>query len=84
MLSKCANPDCNTTLHYLREGKVFKIESEAEVTSSSVKPIRQVEHFWLCGNCSASLTLTYAKDVGVQVIRKPVALTPPHARRAIA
>jgi len=82
MLSKCANPDCNATLHYLREGKVFKIESEAEVTASGVKPIRQVEHFWLCGNCSVSLTLTYTKDLGVQVVPKPADLV--QARRAIA
>ena len=31
MLSKCANPDCHTTLHYLREGKVFKVESESDL-----------------------------------------------------
>ncbi len=28
MVSKCANPACSTPFHYLREGKIFKIEVE--------------------------------------------------------
>ena len=28
MVSKCANPACSTPFHYLREGKVFRIEVE--------------------------------------------------------
>jgi hypothetical protein len=28
MVSKCANPACSTPFHYLREGKIFKIETE--------------------------------------------------------
>src|SRR5690349_20720735 len=58
MLSKCANPDCPTTLHYLREGKVFKVESDADlfVVDGQKRPTRKVEHFWLCGPCSETST----------------------------
>lgn len=28
MVSKCANPACSTPFHYLREGKIFRIEVE--------------------------------------------------------
>jgi hypothetical protein len=71
MLSKCANPDCTSTLHYLREGKVFKVESEAGIfLLDGTKPARKVEHFWLCGNCSSTMTLTYDKVRGVQMTKK--------------
>jgi hypothetical protein len=73
MLSKCANPECQNTLHYLREGKVFKVESEsAPFLLGDQKRQRKVEHFWLCGSCSAALTLTYHKDDGIRVTRKPL------------
>lgn len=29
MVSKCANPACSTPFHYLREGKIFRVEVEA-------------------------------------------------------
>jgi hypothetical protein len=28
MLSKCANPGCSAKLHYLNEGKIFRVESD--------------------------------------------------------
>jgi hypothetical protein len=70
MLSKCANPECLTTLHYLRSGKVFKIELEGPVLVTGKKPVRRVEHFWLCGPCSQTQTLTYEPVLGVRVLRK--------------
>jgi hypothetical protein len=77
MLSKCANPTCTTTLHYLREGKVFKVESDADlllVNGQSKKAPRRIEHFWLCGPCSETLTLVTHEGRGVQVVRKPMIL----------
>lgn len=79
MLSKCANPECATTLHYLREGKVFKVEADELRAIDAPKPVRRVEHFWLCGPCSTSLTLIYDRAAGVRIIQKPAI-----ARRAIA
>jgi hypothetical protein len=70
MLSKCANPECTATLHYLRSGKVFKIELEGPVLVTGKKPMRRVEHFWLCGPCSETQTLTYEPVMGVRISRK--------------
>ena len=74
MLSKCASPECSNTLHYLREGKVFKIENDSDIqmVSGQKKPARKVEHFWLCGTCSERYTLINDKEVGVRVVEKPM------------
>jgi hypothetical protein len=71
MLSKCANPSCSTPLVYLREGKIFSMDSIAKAARSNgpslVKPVERVEHFWLCGPCSAYLTVSYHPECGLQV-----------------
>jgi hypothetical protein len=73
MLSKCANPQCSTTLHYLREGKVFKMEPVVipKDGETARKPMKSVEHFWLCGPCSESWTLLYDRESGIRVAAKP-------------
>lgn len=76
MLSKCANPSCSTPLVYLREGKVFRMENPPQTQSmeetQGIKPrsVNRVEHYWLCGSCSADLTLAYDRQRGVQVVPK--------------
>lgn len=72
MLAKCANPSCSTKLVYLREGKIFMVEASAqpEKLQPSPKPVNRVEHFWLCGPCSAQMTLAYDRQNGVQVVPK--------------
>jgi hypothetical protein len=76
MLAKCANPTCSTPLVYLREGKIFMVEappqrkSSEERVVSMPKPANRVEHFWLCGPCSAQMTLAYDQQHGVQVVPK--------------
>jgi hypothetical protein len=85
MLTKCANPSCSTPLVYLREGKIFMIESAPESKLGVVekgparKPQSRVEHFWLCGPCSSNMTLTFDRQRGVQVVQKPL-----HILRAAA
>ena len=76
MLSKCANPSCSTPLIYLREGKIFKMESglQPQVEPRGpmlVKAGTRLEHFWLCGPCSSQLTLAWDRELGVQVVPKP-------------
>jgi hypothetical protein len=76
MLSKCANPSCSTPLVYLREGKIFMVESPQQarpalVGPPSPKPQNRVEHFWLCGPCSSNLTLTCDRHGAVKVVLKP-------------
>ncbi len=64
MISKCANPACSTQVHYMREGRLFRIETAPQGPAGSEplefrerKPPRRIEHFWLCGKCAASFTL---------------------------
>jgi hypothetical protein len=86
MLSKCANPACATPLVYLREGKIFMVESSELPRAASApalpKKPHRVEHFWLCGNCSADMTLTYDREAGVQIL--PKAHPPQKVLRAFA
>ncbi|HEY2114068.1 MAG TPA: hypothetical protein VGJ51_03210 [Candidatus Angelobacter sp.] len=76
MLAKCANPSCSTPLVYLREGKIFMVESPQSQTDKDAaiifrpKSPNRVEHFWLCGPCAAQLTLTYDRQRGVEIVRK--------------
>jgi hypothetical protein len=76
MLAKCANPSCSTPLVYLREGKIFMVESpqpQFEVLSAAPakpKAANRVEHFWLCGPCSGEMTLTYDRQRGIEIVRK--------------
>lgn len=76
MLNKCANPSCSTQLVYLREGKIFVMErapqsQPPEMAGPEKKAMPAgVEHFWLCGPCSAEMTLIYDRAAGVRVTRK--------------
>ena len=89
MLAKCANPSCSTPLVYLREGKIFMVESsqrQSELMNSAPtkrKAAHRVEHFWLCGPCAGEMTLTYDRQRGVEVVRKAVGKAP-LTRRAAA
>ena len=40
MLSKCANPACEAKLHYLHEGKIFRIDTESlALAGRRAKPV---------------------------------------------
>ncbi len=75
MLSKCANPACSTPFQYLREGKLYQIElsptEEGGLHLVRRRPGRKVEHFWLCGPCSARMTLAYQRGKGVITLPLP-------------
>lgn len=92
MLAKCANPSCSTPLVYLREGKIFMIESAPQSSSKSssktnaaaplklaAKAQNRVEHFWLCGPCSLEMTLIFEHHTGVQVVPKTLRPLRPQA-----
>jgi len=54
MVTQCANASCGKPLHYLRDGRIFLFKvkkDDGEIRTS------QAEHFWLCGDCSASNVL---------------------------
>ena len=74
MITKCANPACSVPFHYMREGRLFRMEFDPDphgigpALVGSLKPPRRIEHFWLCGACSGTLTLVM-KDGKVQTAR---------------
>jgi hypothetical protein len=68
----------------LREGKIFMMEQShsPQVRPEGpvlVKPNSRVEHFWLCGPCSAEMTLTYDSEQGIRLVPKE-----PKIKRAAA
>jgi hypothetical protein len=70
MLSKCANPNCSTPFHYLRDGKLFRwdgIGIAHHPVKPAPKPNRKVEFFWLCGECASYLTVVFQQGTGVTV-----------------
>jgi hypothetical protein len=84
MLSKCANPQCTEPFHYLREGKLFQIDSRTVAGPTAVsgkKQVHRIEYFWLCGVCAETLTLSF--DPGKDVITKPLAKGPVHFSKKI-
>ncbi len=83
MLSKCANPACSQPFRYLRDGKLFEIETRvgADPAVGERKPSRRVEFFWLCGQCSTEFTVVNDKEQGVITIPIPTQIA---VRRAAA
>ena len=55
MVSKCANPACSTPFHYLREGKIFRVE--VEVTP----PVAEEETIDLSNGTKVPFLLTARK-----------------------
>jgi len=84
MLSKCANPDCRATFHYLGQGKLYEIRYDA--TPKDPQPFKKAagrsERFWLCDQCSNLMTL--AVDSAKKVILMPLTARTELVKRAIA
>ena len=72
MVSKCANPDCDKQLHYLREGRVYLFETIAAVAKGSKPAVSKNEHFWLCGDCARVMYLQSDGNNGVRIMRRPL------------
>jgi hypothetical protein len=72
MVAKCANPACEARFRYFREGRLFQIERKSDgAAHNGGKNGHNVEHFWLCADCSANLTLTIDGDGHVSVQPQP-------------
>jgi hypothetical protein len=68
MLDKCANPACGARLHYLRDGRLFVRHRQCDAS----EPCGHcVEHFWLCGACTATLTLALEPGRGLVALPRP-------------
>lgn len=90
MLSKCANPKCNASFQYLSEGKVYELRYSqqpivpsltvnAKLTTTSKKMPQRLERFWLCAECSTTMTLGVDRAQNIVIV--PLK---PHVRHAIA
>ena len=68
MIHQCANPTCGKPLHYLREGKIFVFDlPEPGRSGPGGRPVRRLQHFWLCGACSATMMMVQTGESQIQV-----------------
>jgi len=75
-------------LHYLREGTVYIFEIVESATTDGNRKGHRLEHYWLCGDCSAhhKLERTPGKELrlapkqSLRYVRRPVEI----AERRIA
>jgi hypothetical protein len=73
VVSKCANPECAATFRYFHLGKLFRLEIDSGLdrrrslgTDDALrKPLRRIEFYWLCENCSRRMTIVFEKGMGV-------------------
>lgn len=68
MFSTCANPDCHAGFDY-HEGRLFRFH-KAYLAGEKPPNTHAVQHFWLCGGCSADFTLAYEDGYGVVILRR--------------
>ena len=78
MVAKCNNPSCSAEFRYLHEGKLFRLDLEP--TARCREP--RVEYFWLCGHCSARMTLSLRLDGEVAVTARETVHQDNRLRRA--
>lgn len=68
MLHECANPACRKPFRKLSDGRLFAVETDSMNGAKARKEDRhgrRIEHFWLCSDCAATLTLTYVRGRGI-------------------
>jgi hypothetical protein len=76
MISKCANPVCNTDFHYLRGGRLYRFDLRQPMhpckdfpnAICAAKPSRASLFFWLCDQCSLQYTLHFSTQEGISVL----------------
>ncbi len=66
----CANPQCKKPLHYLREGTVYLFEVLDSGPRSGNALNHRLEHYWLCGDCSALHLLERTPNKEIHLIPK--------------
>lgn len=71
MVANCANPSCSAVFRYLHEGTIFHVTYKpAGADKTNISGPSKTERFWLCGDCSAKMTLI-SKGSGVLVVARP-------------
>jgi len=65
MVAKCMNASCFASFRHLAKGRLFRLDTESPIASSSATA---TEYFWLCEACSARMTLHLTQDGKVMPI----------------
>jgi hypothetical protein len=78
MLSKCLNSHCSATFQYFGQGKLFRVDfadagrKRAQAGKEMVASIRSkacpIEHFWLCEDCAAFMTIELSDGGEVRLL----------------
>ena len=68
MLAKCINPSCSTPFCHLQDGRLFRLENDPALPISKYS---RVEYFWLCRDCSSTMTLHLGKNATVEAVPLP-------------
>jgi hypothetical protein len=77
MVSKCANPSCFATFHYLHEGKLFVLGEHSTGGAATFPAAPRVARcFWLCSQCSRTLAVIYDAHDGMRLIPVPAEARP--------
>jgi hypothetical protein len=72
MVSKCANPNCFATFHYLHEGKLFVLDEHRSGPLRAVRPCC----YWLCSDCSRTLAVVFDAHYGTRLVFSDAAPRP--------
>lgn len=76
MITKCANPSCDTPFHYFRGGRLYCFELRSE-TLGVRSQRRLTVHFWICARCNDTLSLQFDTKRGVFLSQSWEADVPP-------
>ena len=69
MVSKCANPGCPAAFHYMHEGKLFVVDEHGGDGAGEFRAVpHRLRYFWLCSQCSQTLTVVYDGRGGGRVV----------------
>ncbi len=84
MVNQCANLTCGKRLLYLREGRIYIFDAALGSTDPGQKRLRRLEHYWLCGSCSETMTMEQNPQGTISVVEKAVRVREPEEVAPIA
>jgi len=68
VVAKCSNSSCSASFRTLKEGRLFRLESDPAIRSSESN---RTEYFWLCARCSSAMTLRLSENGTVVTVLLP-------------
>lgn len=70
MVSRCANPSCESQFRYLHEGRLFRFATNG-IADGVTKNRLNFDFWWLCGQCCSSVTLIQSGSARVEMVPLP-------------